>query len=230
MNMKNPALPTLCLIILISCSVFAQDKTTQNVLPGPGGGGPSTCSCSDPSSRCTASITCSSGNAICICSDSGCSSFCAAGFAGEFPDGKTLLDRLQTVEESEIGSVLSKALGKTVSFKPYKENFRLDYATQPESHWSILEYLSQNGDLKINNVDYKAWKKLREIITTGKANFCTGNATIGTLVNELSFFAGKKYQIVSGNSNSKVNIDIKGLTVDGVIEALQKHYQLFIQQ
>jgi len=227
MNIKNPALPTLCLIILISCSVFAQDKTTQNLLPGPGGG--SSCYCSDPDSGCTAKISCTNGSAICICGGGGCSASCSSGFAGEFPDGKTLLDRLQTVNENEVVGVLTKAIGKTVSFKPYKENFRFDYATQPESHWSILEYLSQNGDLKINEVDYKIWKRLREIVTSGKANFCTGNATIGTLVNELSFFAGKKYQ-VAGNPNSKVNIEIKGLTVDGVIEALQKHYELFIQQ
>lgn len=226
MNMKKLALPTLCLIILISCSAFAQDKIIEDNAPPPSGN----CACrNDSAPKCSANINCATGSAMCSCTEGGCSSYCADGAMGEFPDGKTLLGRLQAGGENEISVVLTKALGKRVSFSPYKDNSKLDYAIQPESHWSVLEYLSQNGNLKINGVDYTVWKTLRKTVTTGKVNFCVGNMTVERLVNEISFFSGKKYQVVSGNSNLKVDIAIKQLTIDEVIETLQRHYQLSIQ-
>jgi hypothetical protein len=224
--MKKLALPTLCLIILISCSAFAQDKITEDNAPPPSGA----CNCkNDSAPKCSASISCANGGAMCSCTEGGCNSYCATGAMGEFPDGKTLLGRLQAASENEISAILTKALGKKVSFTPYRENSKLDYAIQPKSHWSILEYLSQNGDLKINGVDYSVWNTFRNTITAGKGNFCVGNMTVERFVNEISFFSGKKYQVVSGNSNLKVDIPIKELTIDEVIETLQRQYQLSIQ-
>lgn len=225
MKINRLYLPSLFFIILISCSVFAQEKVQDNA---PGGGGNS-CSCADPVSKCTAGISCLSGRPTCVCTASGCTSYCSTGGGGDFYDGKTLLANLLSVSETEIANVLSKSTGRTIKFTPYKENFKMYYTLIPETHWDILEYLSQNGELMIDGGDYRMWKKIREIVLSDKLNICLGNATVASLINELSFFTGRKYQIISGNPNSKVNIEIKGMTIDGIIESLQRNNQVEIR-
>ena len=83
-------------------SVSAQDLR-------PAGG---SCSCSN--SSCSASQTCEKGEAICICSATGCSSSCSSGFAPEL-DEKVIAAKLQNEAVKNFGSVLSKAFraGKT---------------------------------------------------------------------------------------------------------------------
>lgn len=229
MKINKLCFPVFCLVFVLGISARAQEKTNLQNNLGEGGG---SCSCSDPTARCTASVTCPSGNAVCICSDTGCTSYCSGGGGGENPEGRVLLSKLQTTEISEIGDVLGKAFGKTVTFTPFKKDkFSFDYnADDSVNYWDILEYLAQNGELKINRGDYQMWKKIRQIATSQKVSFCTGNASLGSLVGELSFFAGKKYKIVGGNPASKINIDIKGLNLDGIVEALQRHYQIIIQR
>jgi hypothetical protein len=225
MKINKLYLPSLFLIVLISCSVFAQEKVQDNA-PGSGG---NRCSCTDPVTKCSANITCLVGTPMCTCSSGGCTSYCSTGGGGDFYDGKTLLAKLLSVSETEIASVLTKSTGRTVKFTPYKENFKIYYTAVPETHWEILEYLSQNGELTINGADYRMWKKIREIVLADKVNICLGNASVSSLVNELSFFTGRKYQIISGNPDAKVNIEIKEMTIEGIIESLQRNNQVVIQ-
>lgn len=224
--MKIHKLLILVVFSLMSIAVAAQ----ENNVPGAGGG--TSCSCSDSTAKCSSSASCSNGNAVCVCSENGCTSYCINnnGAMGDFPDSKNLSSNLQKTDNKEIGVVLTKALGKTVSFVPYKADFRFDAQSQPADHWDVLQYLAQNGELKINNGDFATWKKIREIVNAGKVNFCTSNITVGALVNELSFFGGRKYQIVSGSPNEKLSADIKGLNIEGIINALEKHHQLLIEQ
>ncbi|KAK0039238.1 hypothetical protein Bpfe_031327 [Biomphalaria pfeifferi] len=201
----------------------------ENNVPAAGG---TSCSCSDPTAKCDSSANCPNANAICVCSENGCTSYCINnnGAMGDFPAPKNLSSILQKAGNKEIGVILTKALGKTVSFVPYKSDFGFDAQSPPADHWDVLQYLAQNGELKINNGDFGTWKKIREIVNAGKVNFCTSSITVGALVNELSFFGGRKYQVVSGNPNERLSADIKGLNIEGIINALEKHHQLLIEQ
>lgn len=215
----------LSLIVLLGFSVFAQENQRA---PGDG----TSCSCSDKGAGCSTSASCPNGSAVCVCSDSGCTSYCVnnGGFAGEFPDNETLMSRLLSAKNKDIDAVLTKALGKQINFIPNKENFQIAYVGQPKNHWDILEFLAENGELKINGMNISTLKKIRGIFSADKVNLCTKNATVEALVNEIDFFTGNRYRVVSGNEKAKVTAELKGMNIEQMINAVQKSNQVQIKE
>lgn len=225
MKIQRLLLPALSLIVLLGFSVFAQENQRAPV-------DGTSCSCSDKGAGCSTSASCPSGNAVCVCSDAGCTSYCVngGGRAGEFPDNAILMSRLLSAGNKDIDGILTKALGKQINFTPHKDNFQIAYVGQPKNHWDILEFLADNGELKINGMNVGTVKKIRDIFSAAKVNLCTKNATVEALVNEIDFFTGNRYRVVSGNEKAKVVAELKGMSIEQIINAVQKSNQVEIKE
>lgn len=188
----------------------------------------SSCSCSN--SGCSASQSCPDGYiAVCICSATGCSSSCNRAQLELELSENVLATKLQNESAKSIGSVLSKAFGKFVTFEPTNSEFRFEYSKSNSltaSHWDILEYLAKNGSLKINGHDLEFWKGLRQtLLKGGEFTFCTGSAPVQMILAEISFITGRRYSIASGDPKAKISGAIKGSSLSEILEALSKSSQ-----
>lgn len=186
----------------------------------------SSCSCSN--STCSASQSCPDGYiAVCSCAATGCSSVCNK----EQPildlvDENILDAKLRNESTKNLGEVLSKTLGKTITFSPADSKFRYEYSSSNSvtgSHWEILEYLANNGTLKINNHDIEFWKGLRHtLLKGGEFTFCTGNAPVEMLVGEISFITGRQYSIISNGTKTNISGAVSGKSLDELLGSLGK--------
>lgn len=192
----------------------------------------SSCACSN--STCSASQGCPEGYiAVCTCSATGCSSVCNK----EEPildliDEPALDARLRNESAINFGELLSRALGKTITFEPKDSKFRYEYSISnsvTKSHWEILEYLASNGTLKINNHDIEFWKGLRRtLLEGGEFKFCTGNAPVEMLVGEISFITGRQYSIVSSGARTNISGAVSGKSLNELLTSLGKMSQTTI--
>src|ERR1041384_6430837 len=122
----------------------------------------SSCSCS-VNGVCSASQTCGKGQtAVCTCSATGCSSTCDGELILDRQTPGSLLNNLKKSDLDSVGEVLSRALGKTITFTPSgKGRFSYPEAGAVSSHWDILEFLSARGELKISGHDIDFWRGIR---------------------------------------------------------------------
>jgi hypothetical protein len=142
------------------------------------------------------------------------------------------VSKLQKESVGNIGVYLSKTFGKIITFEPLNSKFKFEYLTSnvsTASHWEILEYLSKNGNLRINGHNLEFWQGLRQtLLKGGEFSFCTGSATSEMILGEISFITGKKYSIVSGNPNEKIQGEIKGNSLSEILENLSKSGKITI--
>ena len=133
-----------------------------------------------------------------------------------------------------FGKALSKAYGKSITFEPTNPKFKFEYVESNSltaSQWDVFEYLANNGDLKINNHDIEFWKGLRKtLLKGGEFSFCTSEAPAEMILAEISFIAGKKYSITSGDAKAKVSGAIKGNSLTEILENLSKASQTNITE
>jgi hypothetical protein len=214
-NLKMFALVFFCFDFAGTISVSAQ----------------SSCSCSN--SGCSASQSCPDGYiAVCTCSATGCSSSCNRAQLEIELSENVLATKLQNESAKNIGSVLSKAFGKFVTFEPTNPGFRFEYSKSNSltaSHWDILEYLARNGSLKINGHDLEFWRGLRQtLLKGGEFTFCTGSALAQMILAEISFITGRKFRITSGDPKAKVSVAVRGFSLSEILEALSKSSQTTI--
>jgi hypothetical protein len=180
------------------------------------------CSCSSTGGGCSASQTCPAGkSAVCTCSVTGCSSSCQS--------DEPILDfggttNLETASVGEIGGIFSSISGMNVQFKPTNKNFRLFEATGSKSSlWSLLDDLSQNGELTINGQKLDFWKGMRKtLLEGGEFKICSGGSSVRRLLKIVSFISGKSYSITSGDANTQITGRIEGNNLTEVLENLQK--------
>lgn len=196
----------------------------------------SSCSCSLPNG-CSQSQTCPAGYiAVCTCSATGCSAQCVKEDRPPIFDfsESSVASRLQNEPIENIGGFLSKTFGKIVTFEPTNSKFKFEYSSSDLStstHWGILEYLAKNGILKINGHNLEFWQGLRRtLLKGGEFTFCTGSATSEMILGEISFITGKKYSIVSGNPKGKIQGEIKGNSLNEILDNLSKAGQITITE
>jgi hypothetical protein len=180
----------------------------------------SSCSCGVGNGGCTASQTCPSGKiAVCVCSGTGCSSSCNSE-AFEMPLENVIQTNIDLATGKNIGDVLSTAYGKNITFEPTSNNFKFAYNSRDfksKNHWSIFEYLSANGKLTINGHDVDFWKGVEEtLIKGGEFSFCTSNASVRMLLNEITFLTGKRY-IISSPATNKISGAVRGNTLEELL-------------
>lgn len=187
----------------------------------------STCKCED--SNGTAAASCPAGLvALCACSGASCNSRCVKP-APEAPkrlDLNSLVMTLKNAAPGEIGSVLSRSLGKIVTFETSVKNFAFDYPPSKvgaSSHWDILEALAGKGNLSVSGHDIAFWKAQRDnLLRGGATTISTGGGTVQTVLNEISFVSGKRFSITSGNAAAAVTEPVKGNGLNELIQSLSK--------
>ncbi len=197
-------------VLLAAVAFLTIPVYSQSNLPGPD----TSCFCS-VEGLCSASQTCPDGYfAICNCSATGCTSYCSRLAGAMDLSVESLTKKLQANPAEDLGSVLSKAFKRVVEFVPTSRNFKFDLKPadrERASHWDILQYLAENGDLKINGRDINFWLGVRRNMANGgEINLCTGPVAVRLIVDELSFLSGKHYSIVSGDTETKINGPFKG--------------------
>jgi hypothetical protein len=185
------------------------------------------CSC-NLNGVCSASQSCSSGyQAVCTCQPSGCSSECQKSDEPiiERPDNNTLIRSIKDAGPSNIGEVLTKALGKRIVFEPTAKNFSFDYPESKSntgSHWDILEFLAGKGKLTINGLKIEVWKGMRDsMLNDAEFNICFENAPVRMILNHVSFISGKHFSIIDGDPKAKISGPLQG-NMNELIEKLGK--------
>ena len=156
-------------------------------------------------------------------------SWCVGRLAPTFPDMETLMTKLRASDASEYGAILSSALGKQITFTALDKNVQLGNLGSPRTHWDILEYLSQNGELKINGRGMEEWQKIRNVFAA-EPGFCNKNVSVGTLLNELTFFTGRRFTVAAGNADAKLNFELKGLSLAEILAALESANQIVVNE
>lgn len=179
--------------------------------------------CSCTGSGCSASQTCPAGKpAVCVCSVTGCSSSCQS---REIIQNGIPESDLQTTKVDEFSRVLSSVFGKTIRFTPAKDYKSLKFGSKPitSNNWDVLENLSKNGDLSINGHKIEFWKNIRKtLLEGGEFKICVGDASALRVINEISFISGKRFSVLSGNTDKKITGQIAGNNLSEVIESFRK--------
>ncbi|MBL8182864.1 MAG: hypothetical protein JNL64_14785 [Blastocatellia bacterium] len=185
--------------------------------------GPS-CSCS-VQNRCSVSQTCNPGwNAVCECGATGCTSSCekiteennfsVIGFEAALASG----------DSKTIQNYLRQASGRNVEFIATNAGTKLSLprSTRDETTlWDAFALLSKNGRLRVGGQDFAHWIRVREMLNRGE-EYTICSDQVKSLLRHLEFVSGKRFTIVSGDVNSKLNGPVTGLGVNGVLETLKK--------
>lgn len=196
-----------CALLIANVGISAQDS----------------CSCSN--SVCSASQTCSGGKtAKCTCSATGCSSSCEnTELQLEFtePDFEKAV---QAGDRKAIRQYFAKTIGRTVDFVPTSSRSKVSYIRSKDgnaSHWDALEFLEKNGDLKIDGHSLKFWTDIRDsFLNGGELTICTSRADVA--LREISFISGKRFSVISGDPKTKLDGEIRGEGVVGLLQSLKK--------
>lgn len=180
-------------------------------------------SCACSSTGCTASQSCPAGkSAVCVCGGGSCGSSCS--ITDELPNNNRSAVKLEDANAENIGGVLSSIYGVNVQFKSTVKDYKFsDSKGLNASSWNLLEELSQNGELSINNQKIDFWKGIRKtLLEGGDLKICFGGATPQKILNVVSFISGKKYSITSGDAESKITGQVTGNNLSEIIASLQK--------
>lgn len=221
--MKNFRISVFVLSLMFFTMMFVAPTFTPTYAQ------PTSCSCSN--TTCNASQTCPNGYiASCTCEATGCSSECKQGGGGgigpEFPMENLVSQNLENTSPSSFGKILSDTYDKSITFEPRDKNFRFDFKfskASEGSHWDIFEYLDQNGELKINGLDLEFWKNRRNtLINGGEFAFCSSSIPVNMVLREISFITGRRYEITSGDGNTKISGSVRGNILSEVLDSLSK--------
>jgi hypothetical protein len=187
----------------------------------------STCKCEDSGNTATAS--CPAGlMALCACSTESCNSRCVKPSppAPKNLDIGAFVQTLKTTAPGEIGDVLSKSLGRVITFETPIKNFKFDYPpskTGSSTHWDVLEVLAAKGKLMVNGHDIEFWKAQRDnLLGGGEIIISTGGGTAQAILNEIFFITGKRFSITSGNANALIAEPVTGSGLGQVVQNLSK--------
>lgn len=187
----------------------------------------STCKCEDSGN--TASASCPAGFiALCACSAGSCNSRCVkpATAPPKNLDMNAFVMTLKKSAAADIGDVLSRSLGKTVTFETPIKNFKFDYPpskTGSSTHWDVLEALAAKGKLMVNGHDIEFWKAQRDnLLGGGEIIISTGGGTAQAILNEIFFITGKRFSITSGNANALIAEPVTGSGLGQVVQNLSK--------
>lgn len=188
----------------------------------------STCSCSVGNGGCSASQSCPEGYiASCTCAASGCGSVCIRQ-DGPLPGGGDNLSvsTLDNADVKTLTSVLSNSIGRTVSFVPFEVGFRFDISftdRKAADAWTILENLSQKGELFVNGQKFDILRGYRKtLIEGGEFRICAPGMTVRALLGELSFLTGRKFDVIAGDPFSKVLGTVQGDSLASVLGDLER--------
>ncbi len=193
----------------------------------------SSCSCSVGNGGCSASQSCGKGQtAVCTCSATGCSSTCDGELILDRQTPGTLIDNLKKADLDGIGEVLTRALGKNITFVSSGKG-RLNYpeVRAGSSHWDILEFLSTRGELKISGHDIDFWRGVRgTLLNGGQFTICFGESSVGRILDHVVFISGKDLRITSGDPQTRIMGPIIGNSLEEILANLSKSGQVTIEE
>lgn len=195
------------LLVITALAISAQDRPAAQYRPD-------SCSCTQ-NGVCSASQTCSSGQAVCICQATGCSSHCSGGGGDPRHSGITEDEIAAVIAKKDpkaLSLALSKVYGRIINFSPSDGSSQI-----PRPHsisaspvdWSLLEFLDKNGSLTINGHTLAFWQGMRQtLLNGGEFQICSSRADV--VLNEISFISGKSFSIVAGDAKAKLDAPVQG--------------------
>ena len=187
----------------------------------PARGQQKTCSCSAPDKKCQIKeITCPHGCTAVCAPDQACFATCR----------NPQIDRRHarisikvdpTDSAEKIGKDLTAASGRRIKFIP--SGGRLSFQLDEGPLWDALTFLSQNGKVFLDGVDFDNIRNIRGKLKRGeKISVNYNGIPVQYALADLSFLSGLTIRAKSGNAEQLFSLTLPEATLKEVISKISK--------
>jgi len=123
---------------------------------------------------------------------------------------------------SQVVSELARISGKDISFTRPRLNTQdpeigeLGFKKAPL--WNALEFLSDEGTVRIGGKDFESLRRLRKSLLSGeRINFGVKNTPVGTFVTDLIGLTGLPFHVSGGDPMALANVDLQDVNLDEIV-------------
>jgi hypothetical protein len=178
-----------------------------------------TCYCEAADGSCSATVTCRGGCQKYCGNNDDCWAECS-GFYTALATETNLEISYGTY--SQLITQLSRISGKDISFTVSRPNQRPDIIAnlgfKKAPLWNALEFLSDQGTVRIEGKDFDSLRRLRKSLLSGeRINFGIKNTPVNTLVTDLVGLTGLPCHITSGGPMALANVELPQANLDEII-------------
>ena len=212
--MKTPSYIVLLTAILVCATLSTPSRSVSSSAVV------ETCYCEAEDGSCSATVTCRGGCQRYCGNNDNCWAECS-GFYTTLATETNLEIAFGTY--SQLVTQLARISGKDISFtmsRPKNQGpetiANLGFKKAPL--WNALEFLSDQGTVRIEGKDFESLRRLRKSLVSGeRINFGIKNTPVNTLVTDLVGLTGLPCHITSGGQMALANVELPQANLDEII-------------